>query len=235
LPERVVSVVGGVNYYLSEVRNVIGSPDDTARLFGCPGKDVKILGLDLGQACVVGSSLLQPEPEPGGDVLQSAEVFHNQSVKTKAVMQPIFKLRRWMEFQKGRQLDVAAGDAMEANVAKSKPLTIQQIESTLPPLSGPEASVLDYTMHREKYQEALEKFYNGDNYRFKKHTWDARRAKQEEYSRVANELLKAVGGSIGTRRHDDNKVVIAIGLSKFQTKAGLASLDGTFSKYFIQL
>ncbi|KAG0287377.1 hypothetical protein BGZ98_004658 [Dissophora globulifera] len=90
-------------------------------------------------------------------------------------------------------------------------------------------------MHREKYQEDLEKFYNGDNFQYKKHNWDARRAKQEEYSRVTIELLKAVGGSIWARRHGNNKVMIAIGLSKFQTKARLASLDGSFSKYFIQL
>ncbi|KAG0009453.1 hypothetical protein BGZ82_004008, partial [Podila clonocystis] len=112
---------------------------------------------------------------------------------------------------------------------------IKQIKSTLPPLRGTEASLSNHIKHREKHYEALNNVDNGNHHQFKKHTWDAEQAKQEEYAKVANALLKAVSGSIGAKKADDNHVVIAIGLSKFQMKAGFASLDGTFSKYFIQL
>ncbi|KAG0020284.1 Elongation of fatty acids protein 2 [Podila clonocystis] len=233
LPPRLQSTVGGVDYYLSEIRNVIQSPEDIVRIFGCPGNILKILALDLGQACIIGASLLLPESEPHNG-MQNPEVFHNQAVKTKAVMQPIFKLRRWMNAQKDRPLDGPTEDT-HVDSLPAQPHTIKWIESTLPPLRGTEASVSSHIKHRDKHYEALNNFYNGNNYQFKKHTWDAERAKQEEYAKVANELLKAVGGSIGAKKADNNHVVIAIGLSKFQTKAGLASLDGTFSKYFIQL
>ncbi|KAG0349541.1 hypothetical protein BGZ54_004335, partial [Gamsiella multidivaricata] len=234
LPPRLQSTVGGVDYYLSEIRNIVRSPEGIVRSFGCPGNKLKVLGLDLGQACVVGASLLLLEPEPGPNGVQNPEAFHNQAVKTKAVMQPIFKLRRWMDAQKHRPLDGSTEDTHD-DASPAQPRTIKQIKSTLPSLKGAEASVSSHIKHREKHYEALNNFYNGNNYQFKKHTWDARRAKQEEYAKVANALLKAVGGSIGAKKADDNHVVIAVGLSKFQTKAGLASLDSTFSKYFIQM
>ncbi|KAG0007591.1 hypothetical protein BGZ82_005274, partial [Podila clonocystis] len=83
LPPRLQSTVGGVDYYLSEIRNIIRSPEDIVRIFGCPGNKLKILALDLGQACIVGSSLLLPKSEPP-DGVKNPEVFHNQAVKTKA-------------------------------------------------------------------------------------------------------------------------------------------------------
>ncbi|KAF9555409.1 hypothetical protein BGW38_009256, partial [Lunasporangiospora selenospora] len=235
LPERIVSTIGGTDYYLGEVRNVFKNPGVINRILGCNSKNVKVLGLDLGQTCVVGTSLMLPESRPSVDSVDKAEVFYNQSVKTKAVMQPIFKLHRGMEYQKGCSSDNSAGVVTEGDGGKGKVLTIQQIEPGSPSLRGPGSSIFDYTTYIENNWEALHNFYNGFNFRCKKHVWDARRAQQEEYRKVANELLKAIGGSIGARRHPDNKVVISVGLSKFHTKSELTSLDGSFSKFFIQL
>ncbi|KAF9977791.1 Rad2 nuclease [Actinomortierella ambigua] len=246
LPPRLLSTVGGTDYFLSEIRHVLTKPGDVSKLFGCPVEEIKILALDLGQACVVGSSLLLPEsnPDPGGD-----EVFHNQAVKTKAVMQPAFKLRRWMNDRKRRPLDNPnegndTPDHQDPNPrdhqttgtsAVPEPSSIEKIESNLPPLTGRDGSIAAYLAYRDRHQHHLNTFYNDDNFVYKKHVWDAKRAKQEEYSKIANALLNAVGGSIGQRRAEDNHVVIAIGLSRFQTKAGLTSLDESFSKYFIGL
>ena len=69
LPERITSTVGGVDYYLTEVRNVVKSRDDVRRLWGCEPEDISIIGLDLGQTCVVGASAILPNgiTKQGGD------------------------------------------------------------------------------------------------------------------------------------------------------------------------
>ncbi|KAG0271041.1 hypothetical protein BGZ97_011355, partial [Linnemannia gamsii] len=56
LPPRLTTTVAGGDYFLSEIRNVIRTEDDIARLW--PGKnvdDMKILTIDAGQACPIGS------------------------------------------------------------------------------------------------------------------------------------------------------------------------------------
>ncbi|KAF9546940.1 hypothetical protein EC957_009105 [Mortierella hygrophila] len=55
LPPRLTSTVGGTDYYLQEIRNVITSKEDIERL--CPGiniEDIGTLTLDAGHACVIG-------------------------------------------------------------------------------------------------------------------------------------------------------------------------------------
>ncbi|KAF9177497.1 hypothetical protein BGZ51_008705, partial [Haplosporangium sp. Z 767] len=64
LPLKLTSAVGGTDYWLTEVRNIIKTPQDVTALWGCKPGDIKVLGLDLGQACVSGASALLPdEPE----------------------------------------------------------------------------------------------------------------------------------------------------------------------------
>ncbi|KAF9334379.1 hypothetical protein BG006_002280 [Podila minutissima] len=53
--------VGGVDYYLAEIRNIVKTQDDVSRLWpNCDPKDIQILGFDLGQAFVAGVSALLP-------------------------------------------------------------------------------------------------------------------------------------------------------------------------------
>ncbi|KAF9149346.1 hypothetical protein BGX20_006012, partial [Mortierella sp. AD010] len=51
LPLQINSTVGGVDYYLTEVRNVVKERQDVTNLWGCEPEQIKILGIDLGQAC----------------------------------------------------------------------------------------------------------------------------------------------------------------------------------------
>jgi len=67
LPENLFSLhltstVGGTDYYLREIRNVIKTKEDVASYwpFRAP-EDTKILTLDLGQAFVVGASAIIPQ------------------------------------------------------------------------------------------------------------------------------------------------------------------------------
>jgi len=56
LPSRLTSTVGGVDYYLQEIRNVITSKEDVERLWpSARVEDIKTLTLDMGQACLVGA------------------------------------------------------------------------------------------------------------------------------------------------------------------------------------
>ncbi|KAF9401047.1 hypothetical protein BGZ76_007618, partial [Entomortierella beljakovae] len=61
LPSPIVSTVGGTDYYLTEIRNLVKTKDDVKALWNCPPEEIKILGVDLGQAFVVGASALLPK------------------------------------------------------------------------------------------------------------------------------------------------------------------------------
>ncbi|KAG9063534.1 hypothetical protein KI688_004418 [Linnemannia hyalina] len=95
-------------------------------------------------------------------------------------------------------------------MAEKKELTLQgvlmsiaEIESELPPLQGKDASVIEYLKVPGQYQYQLDEFYNGDDMRFKRHRWDAERARDEEFKVVANHLLHLVGGPLYLQSADD--------------------------------
>ncbi|KAF9995996.1 hypothetical protein BGZ79_010270, partial [Entomortierella chlamydospora] len=112
--------------------------------------------------------------------------------------------------------------------------SIGGVESTMPPLRGPGASLEEYLKHRDKYAQQLGHFYN-DQTLYKKYQRDAKSARNEEYRRIADSLLRMIGGSIGSRRKEGEKVVIGVGLGKFSAQTKLSSLHGTFESYFVQL
>lgn len=247
LPRQITSTTGGTDYYLTEVRNVVKTKQDVAELWACPPDQIKILGLDLGQACVLGASALLPA-QPGkardlkmkgradsmadsttGDPCSNAfpalpitpTIFFNLAVKQKAVCQSTFKHRRWMEEQK-------------AIVPKGAEQSIADIESSLPAARGEGASFTRFVEEFKKAEQRLDTFYNSKDNTFKKHKWDAQRARDGEYRIITDRLLRLVGGSIGCRRKDDNKVIIGIGLGQFSTKSRLSSLHESFQSYFLQ-
>ncbi|KAG0244112.1 hypothetical protein BG011_003038, partial [Mortierella polycephala] len=136
----------------------------------------------------------------------------------KAVYQPTFKHRRWLERRKGRTVEGRD--------------SISQIETSLPPRRGPEASISNYIQREQEVEADLDSFYG--SVVLKKHKWNARKARAKEYRLVADRLLQLVGGSTGAKRDEDNKVVIGVGLGKFSSKMRLSSLHESFSSYFVQ-
>ncbi|OAQ28175.1 hypothetical protein K457DRAFT_587467 [Linnemannia elongata AG-77] len=249
LPSRLTTTVGGLDYYLMEIRNIARTKEDVMELWpNCAPDQIKILSVDLGQAYVVGAyaslpnstcdtikgtsqnastamdistvsnlapvTMLSSSPQP--------QVFYNLSVKQKAVSQPTFKFRRWTEDQK---------KLVPAGAAKS----VQDIESDLPPLRGQDASVVDYVEEIQVVEDQLQEFYNGSNMRYQRHSFDASRAREEEFRTIADRLLSMIGGSVGAKRSEDDMVVIAIGLGQFASRSGLSSLHGTFFAFFVCL
>ncbi|KAG0270763.1 hypothetical protein BGZ96_006190, partial [Linnemannia gamsii] len=135
-------------------------------------------------------------------------VFFNLAVKTKAVYQPTFRFRRWVENEKQR-------------ISDGEHESIQEIETRLPPLKGPDTFVMNYVKELERVEEQLKAFFNGQDHKYKKHQRDMRRG--------------IVGGGLGIRSNPLNPVIIGVGLGKFGSKSGLASLHSSFLSYFIPM
>ncbi|KAG9070416.1 hypothetical protein KI688_009753 [Linnemannia hyalina] len=214
LPSRLTSTVGGIDYFLPEIRNVITSKDDVTKYWpGVQPEEIKALTLDGGRHQQTTTSPL----------VSTRAVFHNLTVKQKAVYQPTFRFRRWLEGEKQALLDVG-----------EEHRTIARIETELPPLKGEGASVINYTAELRRVEERLLKFYAGLDQLYKRHKWDKERARQYEYQLLADRLLGIVGGSIGRRYDPVNPVLIGVGLGKFSIRSGLSSLDSTFLSFFVQ-
>lgn len=231
LPDPLISTLGGTDHYLTEIRNVVKTTEDVKRIWDCDPKEIKILAIDLGQAFVVGASALLPSsasatPTDGEEQGAITEIdvplptqFHNLAVSQKAVYQPTFKHRRWLEQRKGRAVEGTE--------------SIAHKETNLPPLRGPEASIAEYVNQSGVVETDLETFYN--NVTLKKHQWDAKRARDQEFKLVGKRLLELVGGTPGAKRDSKNKVIIGIGLGEFSSNSRLSSLHTAFSEYFVQL
>jgi len=266
LPPRITSTVAGVDYYLTEVRNVVKSAQDVMDLWGCDPLEIKVLGLDLGQAFVVGASAIlpgqtdvdqnpetsgtgqdaimqdvdtlpgQPDSDQNPEMIESDQdvdvddsqcldpnvappsqkktqghAFYNLAVSQKAVYQPTLKLRSWTEHRKKEKTE-------------EQTESVADIEWRLPPLRGPDTNVTEYKAISNANHDQLDTFYNGENMLYKRHVYDAKRARQEEFAVITDRLLNMVGGTIGRKREDDNKVAIGIGLGQFSSTSGLSSL-----------
>ncbi|KAG0057380.1 hypothetical protein BGZ83_010839 [Gryganskiella cystojenkinii] len=271
LPPRLTSTVHGTGDFLTEIRNVLGTKEDVARLWpDVNPQDIKILTLDAGQAYVVGAYAHIPRSGKGKDLAHGTPLsvkvsfpatststattltlvqprgistppsaahhkthHHNLAVNQKAVMQPVFRYRRWLEEEK--QLKPEGPEQQLPSKPDIKLQSIATIESQLPPLRGPHTSIVNYVTKLEEVEERLSDFYNGNNDCFRKHTWDMKRAKHVEYQAIANSLLQIVGGSQGEHRKGDNPVLIGIGLGKFGSSSRLSSLHSSFLSYFVPL
>jgi hypothetical protein len=140
-----------------------------------------------------------------------------------------------MEQQKIADLKIPSSQSTSiTEAAVTESLTIRTIESSLPPLRGANASFADHVEYRKANEAHLDKFYNCKKFRHKKHRHMSKKARALEFHRLADSLLRMVGGSIGEKRKEEDKVVIGIGMGCFTSTSRLSSLHGTFESYFIQ-
>ncbi|KAK3812150.1 MAG: hypothetical protein J3Q66DRAFT_442917 [Benniella sp.] len=183
------TTVAGVDFYLTEVRNVVKSAQDVMDLWVCDPLEIKVLGLDLGQAFVVGASAILPgqtdsdqNPErsetdqdvdvdgsqcpdpnmaPPSQSKTQGQAFYNLAVSRKAVYQPTLKLRSWTEHRKKERTD-------------EQTESVADIESRLPPFRGPDTNVAEYKAVSDVNHDQLDSFYNGQNMLYKRHVYDAK-------------------------------------------------------------
>jgi len=263
LPNPLVTTIGGTNSYLTEARNVFSSAADVESLLAVDPSQVAVLSLDLGTSCIVGASVSLPpgqtpatlsrphgkegdeekkkkkktrrgKRKPGDRKQQRARQkarklakqpqtsrYFDLVVKRKAVSRPTDSFANWLE------------DRKENTTGASTGRTVQDIETALPPLKGEGASFCKYVAVRRALEDDLDNFYNNTN--FWKHVWDAQVCRQEEFYKVAEGLLKMIGGSVGRSRMPHQLVVIAIGLAKFAAVHGPPALNGTFQAFFVNL
>ncbi|KAI7816380.1 hypothetical protein BC939DRAFT_482080 [Gamsiella multidivaricata] len=130
-----------------------------------------------------------PTPAPAPTLGFAPATYYNLAVKQKAIYQPTFKHRCWMEGQKS-----VVPDGIEST---------SDIETKLPSQRSGGVSLAIYLTELEKVQGRLNEFYNGNN-RLMKHKWDR--------------LLNVLGGSIDRKGDEVNKVVIEIRLGKFRSR-----------------
>ncbi|KAF9429471.1 hypothetical protein BGZ76_001241, partial [Entomortierella beljakovae] len=140
----------------------------------------------------------------------------------KAVYQPMFKLRRWLEVRK-KTIPTTAPEGT---------LSISQLETKLSPLRGENANFNNHAVDLEEAKERLDEFYNNKRV-VARHKWDAKKARDVEYKIIADRLLKMIGGSVGRKRGKRNKAVIGVGLGQFDASCRLSSLHESFSSYFV--
>ncbi|KAF9996824.1 hypothetical protein BGZ79_009439 [Entomortierella chlamydospora] len=256
LPNSLTSVTGGTSSFLTEARNVFRTDTDVKDLLDADPNEVAILSLDLGTSCIVGASVRLPPgqtpatmrrpPDKGNACKKKTRRSKRKAgyrkrykerrkagkeskvaryfelvVKRNAVSQPTKRFSKWLEVKKANTIGVSTSR------------TIQDIESSLPPLKGEGASFRGHVQERNAAESDLDNFYNNSN--IWKHQWDAKICCQEEYYQVADGLLKLIGGAVGRPRMPHQRVVIAIGLAKFTAVRGPPSLDGTFQSFFINL
>ena len=164
LPDRITSTIGGVDHYLREIHNVATTKEDVMKYWQrCPPDQIKIVYLDLGQAFVAGVSVLLPKSFNSTIMITASssstllttsaspsslaavtstdkpqpDVFFNLAVNQKAVRQPTFRHRKWLEEQKSM---IPAGSSD----------SISDIESNMPPLRGKDANISKYLAEVER-------------------------------------------------------------------------------------
>jgi len=164
LPGRITSTIGGVDHYLREIHNVATTKEDVMKYWPhCPPHQIKIVCLDLGQAFVAGVSALLPKSFNSTTMITASssspllttsaspsslaamastdkpqsDVFFNLAVNQKAVRQPTFRHRKWLEEQKSM---IPAGSSD----------SISDIESNMPPLRGKDANISKYLAEVER-------------------------------------------------------------------------------------
>jgi hypothetical protein len=158
------------------------------------------------------------DADENGQAKEPSPKFFNLAVKQKAVYQPTFKHRQWLEHRKNQAIEGIA--------------SIAQIETGLPSRHGPGANISRYVQREQEVEAELDSFYG--NVVLKKHKWNAQKAWVEKCRLIADRLLQLVGGSTGAKRDENNKVVIGMGLGKFSSRIRLSSLHQSFQSYFIQ-
>ncbi|KAG0322448.1 hypothetical protein BG000_002906 [Podila horticola] len=136
------------------------------------------------------------------------ERFRNLVIKSKALYQPQFRHRRYLE--------------------SSKPDEMRASEHSINPHKGiHDDKVLDFVESRIDASQTLNHHYN-NTFRHRWHLWEFQKAKEAEYS-VA---IQAVMDMLFDAPKD--KVLFVIGLDKFVSNSKLTSLHGTFGAQLIK-
>ncbi|KAG0347945.1 hypothetical protein BG004_006508 [Podila humilis] len=167
LPSRLTSTVGGIDYFLPEIRNVITSTDDVAKYWpGFQPKEIKTLTLDGGKACVTGAFADIPDdPLRTGNGKEVDRVTSSMEgniatseTSTSSISLPIPTSVLTQDQQRATS---PLGEKQTLLNEGEEQRTIAGIETELPPLKGEGASVIKYLAELKRVEERLLEFYAG--------------------------------------------------------------------------
>ncbi|KAF9126349.1 hypothetical protein BG015_004706, partial [Linnemannia schmuckeri] len=204
---------------------------------------IKVLCLDLGQAFVVGACALLPDTlgldkkarmtfsdQDKNDKMKAVSTSNVPSstmlsAAPSTVAVPLMWASSSFVLSVSPSTDPASWTIPStSSSAPPKPIpqgfhtSISEIESMLSAWRGADASVFEYLEYLEDVEERLDNYYNGDRMRYKRHDWDATRARNEEFKTIANRPLGPLGSTIGAKRDTENLAVIGVGLGEFDSK-----------------
>ncbi|KAG0346760.1 hypothetical protein BGZ54_005110, partial [Gamsiella multidivaricata] len=175
-------VLRAIAILLKNARNM-GARDITVREQGDSDTDVDIQDPYEGPTLAPGDYdtdvdmedlCKSPTPAPAPTLGFAPATYYNLAVKQKAIYQPTFKHRCWMEGQKS-----VVPDGIEST---------SDIETKLPSQRSGGVSLAIYLTELEKVQGRLNEFYNGNN-RLMKHKWDVIMARDEDSQSVYSMCL----------------------------------------------
>ncbi|KAI7830198.1 hypothetical protein BC939DRAFT_499689 [Gamsiella multidivaricata] len=162
-------------------RDFKDSTPDVADLWRYVPDQIKTLGIDIGQACVLGTSALLPKnDDPGSMTTASGSKDADRHEQLLRGYNSNFRSCNLL------QLRSEAEDCIPAHIQAHKMdeeqksivpgdgvKSISDIETKLPPLRSEGASFASHVTELGIIKGQLNEFYNGDN-RFMKHKWDAK-------------------------------------------------------------
>ncbi|CAO3682317.1 unnamed protein product [Umbelopsis vinacea] len=100
-----------------------------------------------------------------------------------------------------------------------------------PRLEGTFADAEEYNKKVIDTHGLLQEFYGRK--RLLRLDHDSRNAKHAEFDVATDSLLRMVGSHIGRKRKDEEDVLFAIGLGKFNTRTKLSSMHGTLAAHMV--
>ncbi|KAG9062067.1 hypothetical protein KI688_006789 [Linnemannia hyalina] len=140
LPSRLTSTVGGIDFFLQEIRNVLTCKEDIERLWpGVDVKDIRTLTLDAGQACIIGAFAHLPEEiakrarSLGYLVVGLNEYYTSKKCPRCGQFVGQVDMRRFYcsQFQVFHHRDVMAAENM-ANIVQGYLLDLQRLDCLHP-------------------------------------------------------------------------------------------------------
>jgi len=134
------------------------------------------------------------------------KVIRIQTIKKKAINEPLYAFQDWLE--------------------KAKSDEIREAEAETPHRLAGE-SVRDHWFRWQRRNKKLDLFYNSKGYRAKH--WDYERAQRGEFNRAIDGILRTVNGRIHLKYVGNDPPLFILGDASFSSEN---SVHTTFEKYF---
>ncbi|KAF9170260.1 hypothetical protein BGX20_009212 [Mortierella sp. AD010] len=178
LPDRLTTATAGTSDYLTEVHNILKTPADVERLLGYTVDEThqeSYLGLDLGQAFVVGAYAILSQDK--------AKVGKRRNHRHRKKRGSRGRCNRGSE-------PASVSSTGNTEAATVEHFSISTIESSILPLRGTSTNFANHIEYRNANTTYLNQFHNGHQFRFKKFKRMSKTARKREFHQLADSLFR---------------------------------------------